>query len=501
VTLSTAVSRSSRRLDGDLADPGALADRAVTVLGLGSFGGGVAVTRYLVSRGARVTVTDQKSEADLGPSVEALRGLPVKLVLGRHEPADLLEADLVVKNPAIPWSSPWVQQVRAAGVPITSELVLGLERLAVPYAMVTGSKGKSTTSTLLGAMAGGGGAPVAVAGNNERPLLDALGRLDAPDARAVLEVSSFMADDVAAARARGVALRPPEVVVFTLLEPEHLNWHGTVEAYYEAKLSLLDLGPRLCVIPADDRELAARVPGRLQPGTRLVRVSATRGPGGRVDVGVVDGRAVDRDGQRLFDLRALRLLGAHNRENALLAAAAARALGADPAAIAAGASVVEPLLHRLEPVVTSAQGVRFVNDSCATTPNAAMAALEAVPGPVVLLLGGSDKGHSWGELARAAAARAHAVVCLGQTGPAIADAVEAAVASGAGGARVLRSPGGFDQAFAAALAACPAGGAVLLAPATASYDMFPNFKARGERFRQLAREASVPHLEGGTSPK
>ena len=491
MTSSAALSRSSRRLDGDLADPGALADRAVTVLGLGSFGGGVAVTRYLVSRGARVTVTDQKGEADLGPSVQALRGLPVKLVLGRHEPADLLEADLVVKNPAIPWSSPWVQQVRAAGVPITSELVLGLERLWAPYAMVTGSKGKSTTSTLLGAMAGGGGAPVAVAGNNERPLLDALARLDGPDARAVLEVSSFMADDVAAARARGVALRPPEVVVFTLLEPEHLNWHGTVEAYYEAKLSLLDLGPKLCVIPADDRELAARVPGRLQPGTRLVRVAATRGPGAEVDVGVSGERALDRDGQLLFDLRALRLLGAHNRENALLAAAAARALGADPAAIAAGAAAVEPLPHRLEPVATSpGRGVRFVNDSCATTPSAAMAALEAVPGPVVLLLGGSDKGHAWGELARAAAARAHAVVCLGQTGPAIADAVEAAVASGAGGARVLRTNLGFDGAFAAALAACPTGGAVLLAPATASYDMFPNFKARGERFRQLAREAA-----------
>lgn len=486
-------SRSSRRLDGDLADPGALADRAVTVLGLGSFGGGVAVTRYLVSRGARVTVTDQKSEADLGPSVEALRGLPVRLVLGRHEPADLLEADLVVKNPAIPWTSPWVQQLLAAGVPMTSELVLGLERLAAPYAMVTGSKGKSTTSTLLGAMAGGAGAPVAVAGNNERPLLDALPRLAAQDARAVLEVSSFMADDVAAARARGVSLRAPEVVVFTLLEPEHLNWHGTVEAYYEAKLSLLDLGPRLCVIPADDRELNARVPARLGPGTTLLRVAATRAPGGEVDVGVVDERAVDRDGRLLFDLRALRLLGAHNRENALLAAAAARALGADAAALQAGAAAVEPLPHRLEPVAVAA-GVRFVNDSCATTPNAAMAALEAVPGPVVLLLGGSDKGHSWGELARAAAARAHTVVCLGQTGPAIAGAVEAA-----GGARVVRVPGTFDDAFGAALAACPPGGAVLLAPATASYDMFPNFKARGERFRQLAR--AVPCLEGAPSPK
>lgn len=484
-----------------------LAGRRVTVLGLGSFGGGVAVTRFLVAQGARVTVTDQKSAAELGASLGALDGLQVELALGGHREQDLLGADLVVKNPAIPYTSDWVVRLERAGVPITSEMVLALERLAAPCAMVTGSKGKSTTSTLLGAMAAGDGAPVVVAGNNERPLLDGLPRLDAPGARAVLEVSSFMGEDIARARARGVRLPAPRALVFTLLEPEHLNWHGTLEAYYEAKLSLLDLGPAAAVVPVDDETLCARVPARARPATRIVRCSARLAPGAsrpgpegprRVDVGVDGDRvlALEPDGSttELLDLRALRLLGRHNRENAVLAAAAARALGATPAAIARGAAAVEPLQHRLEPVGTTPDGgVRFVNDSCATTPSAAIAALEAIPGPLVVLLGGSDKGHAWGELAAAVAARAHAAVCLGQVGPAIADAL---VAAGMPAARVRRVAAqgveGFDEAVAAARAECPRGGTVLLAPATASYGMFTNFKARGERFREAARRACGP---------
>jgi UDP-N-acetylmuramoylalanine--D-glutamate ligase len=138
--------------------------------------------------------------------------------------------------------------------------------------------------------------------------------------------------------------------------------------------------------------------------------------------------------------------------------------------------------HRLEPCGTSRRGVRFVNDSTATTPAAAMAALEAVPGPIVLIAGGSDKGHDFTDLGRAAAA-AHAVVCIGVVRERIAAAIDAA----RGPARLLRAET-FDQAVALAEAACPDGGAVLLAPATASYDMFPNFKARGERFRALANE-------------
>ncbi len=485
-----------------------LEGKRVTVLGLGGFGGGAAAARFLVAQGAQVTVTDMKPEAELSAALRALAGLPIRYVLGEHRLEDVTGADLIVKNPAIPPASEWLAAARAAGVPVTSELVLGLERLDAPCAMVTGSKGKSTTSALLGAMLGTATRPAVVAGNNERPLLDALPRIE-PGTPVVLEVSSFMAEDVAAARARGVTLRRPAALVLTHLEPEHLNWHGSVEAYYGAKLSLLELEPDVVVIPAEHAELSRLVPPRLRGATRLVRASAARAPGegrcdgvdvGLVDVGLVEGegqaRLVTRDGRELLALDRVRLLGAHNRENVALAAAAALALGAAPEAIARGAASFEALPHRLETVAVSPAGVRFVNDSMATTPAAALAALAAVPRPVVLLLGGSDKGHAFAELGRGAAAAAHAVVCLGAVRDKVADAVEAARPAGGGGPEVVRA-GSFDEAFERALERCPPGGTVLLSPATASYDMFPNFKARGERFAALARAACERLPAGG----
>lgn len=445
-----------------------LAGKRVTVLGLGGFGGGVAAARFLVEQGAQVTITDTKSADELRASVAALAGLPVRFVLGEHREEDLAQADLVVKNPAIPPTSPWLEVARRAGVPVTSELVLGLERLDARYVMVTGSKGKSTTSALAGAMVSTSATPAVVAGNNERPLLDALARVRGATP-VVLEVSSFMAEDVAGALARGVRFRRPAALVFTHLEPEHLNWHGTVDAYYEAKLSLLALDPEVVVIPAaHEEELAARVPPRVPPTARLVRASPA------------DAR---------LDLGALRLLGAHNRENAALAAAAAEALGATREDLARGLAGFEALPHRLETVAVAARsGIRFVNDSMATTPDAALAALAAVPRPVVLLLGGSDKGHDVAALGRGVAAVAHAVVCLGAVREKLAAAVEAA--RGAAATPSVDRADSFEQAVALAIERCPPGGTVLLSPATASFDMFPNFKARGERFRALALAAA-----------
>jgi UDP-N-acetylmuramoylalanine--D-glutamate ligase len=452
----------------------------------------VAVARWLVARGAQVTVTDQKGEDELRPALEALAGLPVRFALGGEREAELLGADLVIKNPAIPPSSPWVARLAAAGVPVTAEIALALAQVRVPYAVVTGSKGKSTTSTLLGAMLEGDGSPACVAGNNERPLLAEVEGLD-PPARLVVEVSSFMAEALRDARAAGARFPRPAALVVTSLSPEHLNWHGTLEAYYGAKLSLLELEPELVVWAGEDPESARVVPpaagaraqarGWLEPG-------AAARPG---DV-VVAGERIERllaGGARrgLLACGDLRLLGRHNLQNALLAAAAADALGAAPAAIAAGARAFAPLPHRLEPVGVSRRGVRFVNDSTATTPEAAIAALEAVPPPVVVLLGGRTKGADYAQLASVAARRAAVAVCLGEMGPTLADLIAGEVRAGRGGAEVVRVAGGFDEAFAEGLARCPAGGALLLAPGCTSYDMFGSFKARGERFRRLAQEA------------
>lgn len=461
------------------------AGKRVTVWGLGSFGGGVAVTRWLVARGARVTVCDQKGEAALGPAVEALAGLPVRLALGGEREEDLLGAELVIKNPAIPPGSPWVSRLQEARVPVTAEIALALAQVRVPFVLVTGSKGKSTTATLLGAMLG---PPSCVAGNNERPLLDEVARL-VPPARLVVEVSSFMAEALREARAQGFVFPRPAALVVTSLSPEHLNWHGTLEAYYGAKLSLLELAPERVVWAGEDPESARVVPPAAgdRPQVRAW-LDPSRAREGDV---ALRGERIERQGRTLFARQDLRLLGRHNLQNALLAAAGAEALDATPAAIAAGARAFAPLPHRLEPVATSSSGVRFVNDSTATTPEAAIAALEAVDGPLVVLLGGRTKGADYGQLARVAAARADLAVCLGEMGPTLADLIERQVAAGQGKSAVLRAEGDFARAFAQGLARCPAGGALLLAPGCTSYDMFGSFKERGEAFRRLAREAAA----------
>ncbi|MCA8923730.1 MAG: UDP-N-acetylmuramoyl-L-alanine--D-glutamate ligase [Planctomycetes bacterium] len=457
-------------------EPGA----RVTVWGLGSFGGGASVVRRLLARGAVVTVTDLKPRAELQAAVDSLADCDVRWVLGEHREADLLGADLVVRNPAIPPSVGWIRRIREAGVPQTSEVALALQDLRVPYVMVTGSKGKTTTATLAGAMLGAG----CVAGNNEHALSEVVDGL-APGAQVVLEVSSFMAQLLAEARAEGVRFPAPAAVAITSLEPEHLNWHGGLADYYGAKLSLLDLGG-VAVAPTGHAEVAAQL------GERPAQWVSTEGPGEGV-VAWLEGGAVwwsAEDGRplRLFARDELRLIGAHNLANALLGVALARALGASPEEVAAGARGFTPLAHRLEVVAVDGQGVRYVNDSTATTPSAAIASLRAVGAPAVLIAGGSDKGVDYAPLG-VAAAEATAVVCLGEIGERIAEAAEARLREAGTGGRVLRAAT-FEEAFRVAREACPPGGTVLLAPGTASYDMFANFKARGERFRALAEAAS-----------
>lgn len=458
------------------------AGKRVTVWGLGVFGGGAAVARYLAEAGAEVLVLDQKPAERLSRSLELLADLGLRYRLGEpHQEADLLETDLVVKSPAIPPSAAWIPRIQAAGVEITSEIGLALRRVEVPWVAVTGSKGKTTTASLAGALAAGSGRRVLVAGNNEHPLTEAL-RAE-PEAL-VVELSSFMADALARERAAGVAFPAPEALILTQLCPEHLNWHGEVEDYYAAKLSLLELGPSQVVIPAEDPELNAR----LGADPRLVRVGAPRAASRPGDLCWSEGRALRLapTPEVLFAREDLRLLGEHNRTNALLAASAALALGTAPALLPAAARAFAPLEHRLE-TVAQRGGLSFVNDSTATTPEAAIAALEAAPKPVVLLAGGSDKGACYAALGSAAAREAAAVVCLGEVGERIAQAVSEA----GGGARVIACRGSFDEAFAAGLAACGESGSLLLSPAAASYDMFANFKARGERFRALARAAAA----------
>ncbi len=426
----------------------------VTVLGLGRFGGGVGAVRWLAERGARVTVSDRAPAEKLEASARRLADLDVTLHLGGEDPRDVREADLLVVSPAVPDDAPLLAAAREASVPCTTEINLFLWRCPAPVVGVTGTVGKSTTTAMIGAIL----APrrrTHVGGNIGRSLL---GELDAiaPGDVVVLELSSFQLERI------GEIARSPHVAIVTNLLPNHLDRHGTLDAYAEAKKHIFRYqGPDdVLLLNAADPALAAwadEAPGRVE------RFDPAAEP---------------------FDLA---VPGEHNQANAQAAWAAARQLDVPRADAADALRRFAGLPHRLQ-LAAEADGVRYFNDSKCTTPEGAIVALDAFPPrTAVMIVGGYDKGVAFDALGRALAERAKAVVALGAT----ADGILAAVAGAASEAPadVIPPPTAraADLASAVALARrhADAGDAVVLSPACASYDMFVNYEQRGERFVEL----------------
>jgi UDP-N-acetylmuramoylalanine--D-glutamate ligase len=364
------------------------------------------------------------------------RGIPVvgaDRELGNDTDLGLLKgAEVLVKSPGVPGDAALVQEARRRGIRVWSELELGSRLLANPLLAVTGTNGKTTTSELLGAVL-----RTPVAGNVGRALCELDGVVD-PEAWIVVEVSSFQLEDVETFQ--------PRVAVLLNLEPDHLDRHGTFEAYAAAKL---------------------RVFANQEPGDVAVVPRGFGGVPGR-------GRRAEFDARDPLPAE-LRLPGAHNRENAAAATVAARAAGAtdDEIAIALGEFTGVP--HRLE-LVAERGGVSFVNDSKATNVTAALKALDAYEGPLVVILGGRGKGESFTALADAARGKVRRAFLIGETAPELDAAL---------GDVPHEVAGDLATAVSHAAAAAHRGDVVLLSPACASYDQFRDFEQRGDEFRRL----------------
>ena len=424
--------------------------RRVTVVGLGRFGGGVGVTRWLCRQGARVTVSDQAPADKLARSVQALEGLDVTLHLGGHEKGDFTEADLLVVNPAVPKDMPLLAAADAAGVPRTTEINLFIERCPAPIIGVTGTVGKSTTTAMLGAILACRH-ETHVGGNIGRSLLEELETIR-PEHVVVLELSSFQLEDLP------LIGFGPHVAVVTNLAPNHLDRHGTMEAYAAAKRNICRFqGPEDVLVLNGACEATA----------------AWRGPGRTV--------FFDPDAAP-FDLA---IPGRHNQANAQAAWTAAELLGVARAEAADVLGAFPGLPHRLR-FVAERGGARYYNDSKCTTPEGAIVALEAFdPGRTVIILGGYDKGVGFDALAAVACERAKAVVALGATRDRIAAAVEACRT---GDSPTVDLADSLAEAIRLAAARSEAGDAVLLSPACASYDMFNNYEQRGDRFQRIVAQ-------------
>jgi UDP-N-acetylmuramoylalanine--D-glutamate ligase len=410
-----------------------LPERAL-VLGLARSGEAAALA--LARRGVAVRGVDRNAELEAG----RLREAGVEVVLGADDPELLDGMDLLVKSPGIPADAPLVAAARKRGLTVWSEVELGSRLLANPILGVTGTNGKTTTSELLGAVFRAADAPVAVAGNVGRPLTGLDGAI-AEDAWIVCELSSFQLEDIEDFR--------PRVAILLNLTPDHLDRHPTLEDYRAAKLRIFEnQGPEdVAVVPRGFGEI---------PG---------------------EARRVEFDLNDPLPAEPL-VPGEHNRENAAAATAAARAAGIPDEALAVALKTFEGVPHRLE-LVREVDGIRFVNDSKATNPEAAERALSAYPPGIRVILGGSRKNSSYAGLAFEAAKRGVAKAYLiGEAADEIAEALADA------GVRFSDS-GTLEQAIADAYEDAERGEVVLLSPACASYDQFRDFEDRGERFREL----------------
>jgi UDP-N-acetylmuramoylalanine--D-glutamate ligase len=459
----------------------AFAGRRVTIMGLGFFGGAIGLARYLVAQGAQVTVTDVKSAAELHDSVAALAGLPVRLVLGRHEWADFTEADVVFASPAVREDSPYLVAARAHGVPLDTEMNLFMRLCRGSIIGVTGSNGKTTTTSLIGAILRATNPRTRIGGNIGRSLLPELADI-APGDPVVLELSSFQLEDLAEVG------RSPRIALLLNLSPNHLDRHGSMAAYAAAKQQIFAYqGPDdVAILNADDarlRPLAAELRG--QPHFFSLE--------GAVEAGAYC------DGERLLvagagavtevcQAQEIPLLGRHNVANVLAAVAAAAAWGVPAAVMRAAIRAFPGVEHRLERVGEQ-RGVSFYNDSIATSPTGTLAALAAIQQPIWLIAGGYDKGLPFQALGEAIVQRVKGVLLIGNTAAQIAAAIATAHRPGASLPTMVFCRDLREAVQAAYRAAAP-GEVVLLSPACASYDQFRNFVERGRLFKQLVAELS-----------
>jgi UDP-N-acetylmuramoylalanine--D-glutamate ligase len=440
--------------------------RGKQVVVVGAARSGVAAAELLVRRGATVTLTDVRPQID---DEDRLRSVGVSLELGGHESATLRNADLIVLSPGVPPHLPALAAARDAGIPVTGELELASRWLRGRVVAITGTKGKSTTTTLTGRMLEAGGHHVLVGGNIGHALS---AQVDASTERTihVVEASSFQLETAETFR--------PWIAVLLNFSPDHLDRHATVEEYGAAKARIFDRQQPgdWAVLNADDPAALALATGTA--GRRLLfSLTDTLAEGIVLSDDVIVRRTPEGD-EPLVPVTSVKLLGRHLLADVLAAAAVASLAGVDREAMTKAVEGFVGLEHALEPVVEIG-GVRFVNDSKATNIESARRAIESFGNGVVAILGGKFKGGDFRDLLPALLERGGTVVAIGEARPLIREAL--------GGALPVHEAEDMSGAVRRAFASAAPGGTVVLAPACASFDMFRDYADRGRLFKQEVR--------------
>ena len=438
---------------------------------VGAARSGLAAAELLARRGARVTLSDSRSEL---PEADYLRKLGVALELGGHVRETFTSADLVVLSPGVPPEQDAIQAARDRRIPVIAEIELASRWLQGRVIAITGTKGKSTTTALTGRMLEAAGFKVTVGGNIGSPL-SAQVSASTPETFHVVEASSFQLEQIDTFH--------PWIAVMLNFSPDHLDRHPDVEAYAAAKARIFENqnASDFAVINADDPavlDLARR--GRAT--ARPFSLAGTINRGTVVEDGWIVDRRRDR-AARLVPLDAIHLLGSHLVNDVLAAATVGAIAGAAPAVMTAAVDAFRGLEHAME-LVADVGGVRFVNDSKATNVESALRAIESFDRDLVPIMGGRYKGGDLRLLREPLKARAKGLVAIGEARPLLREAL--------GDVVKVEEAGSFEEAIARAHALAKPSGVVLLAPACSSFDMFRDYADRGRRFKEEVERLLSP---------
>jgi UDP-N-acetylmuramoylalanine--D-glutamate ligase len=438
----------------------------VLIVGLGS--SGFAAAGALLSLDAKVRVTESTDTGPIRERAATLRKLGAEVEIGGHD-LSLLDADIAIVSPGIPPTTSVVGALTSQGIEMWSEVELASRLARCDFLAVTGTNGKTTTTTLLAAMLREGGVPSVAAGNIGLPLVEAVASIPEGGAIAV-EVSSFQL-----ATTNSFA---PKIAVLLNIAEDHTDWHGSTEAYAAAKARIIQNQTEgdVFVVNADDPravEVARRAPGG------VLRFSASSVPEGDASMGVVDGGVLWRE-KKVFGLESVSLRGRGGLEDAIAAAGAALEYGIDADAVRRALEGFRALPHRFE-LVAEIAGVSYIDDSKATNPHATLAAIRGMS-QVVLIAGGRSKNIDLQPLA-AAVPPVVSVVALGEA----AGEVEKVF----GGLVPVHGAASMSEAVTLASGESSAGGSVLLSPGCASLDMYESYAARGDAFARAVRDLSV----------
>lgn len=444
-----------------------LKNKRVLVVGLGK--SGVAAATFLQEQGARVAVSDSKPEAQIQKEITTLLDRGITVETGHHGERTFRDQDLIVVSPGVPSDQPQLQHARSLGIQVIGEVELAFRFLRGRVIAITGSNGKTTTTTLTGEILSKSGRKTLVGGNIGTPVISLVGQ-STPETVTVLEVSSFQLETIQQFR--------PWIAAILNITPDHLDRHHTFEAYVDAKARIFENQQPgdFAVLNADDPACLG-LKDRAKNGLHWFSRKQSVEQGSQVQ----DGQIVfTHAGKRtqVLPVDDIRLKGAHNLENVLAAVTVTMLAGCSPEDVRRGVKEFQGVEHRLEPVATL-NDVAFYNDSKATNVDATIKALESFSGNIHLILGGKDKGSDYTVLVPLLKERVKRAYLIGAAAEKIAGQIQ--------GSATLVHSGTLERAVHQAFDAATKGDIVLLAPACASFDQFENYEHRGRVFKEIVR--------------